>query len=297
MHSALAWRLLDLSEANGRRIDLIIGMKFPAYLAPHENKVLWVMHQHRSAYNLWDTPFDDLSTYPDGAQVREWIRQVDNELIPEAKKVFANSKTVADRLRRYNNISSEPLYHPPPRAQLLHEGDQGDYVFYPSRLEPAKRQALLIEAAQHLQSSLKIVLAGGSSDVARYNALVKEFRVADRVCLRGFVTEDEIVELYANALAVCYLPFDEDYGYVTLEGMLSGKPVVAPTDGGGATEFIEHGQDGLIVEPDPRAIAAALDTLYSDKAATRAMGRRGREKVTAMNLSWQHVVEKLLEAA
>jgi len=297
MHSALAWRLLDLSEANGRHIDLVIGMKFPAYLAPHENKVLWVMHQHRSAYNLWDTPFDDLSTYPDGAQVREWIRQVDNELIPQAKKVFANSKTVADRLRRYNNISSEPLYHPPPRAQLLHEGDQGDYVFYPSRLEPAKRQALLIEAAQHLQSSLKIVLAGGSSDVARYNALVKEFRVADRVCLRGFVTEDEIVELYANALAVCYLPFDEDYGYVTLEGMLSGKPVVAPTDGGGATEFIEHGQDGLIVEPDPRAIAAALDTLYSDKAATRAMGRRGREKVTAMNLSWQHVVEKLLEAA
>ena len=255
------------------------------------------MHQHRSAYNLWDTPFDDLSPYPDGAQVREWIHNADNRLIPQAKKVFANSKTVADRLLRYNKIESQPLYHPPPRAESLRCGEQGDYIFYPSRLEPQKRQELLIEAARFLQSPVKIVFAGSSGDPKRYESLVKKYDVKDRVCLRGFVAESEVIELYANALGVCYLPFDEDYGYVTLEGMLSGKPVVVARDGGGATEFIEHGREGLIVEPEPRAIAESLDSLYDDRSRANAMGQRGHEKLKAMNLSWENVVESLINGA
>jgi glycosyltransferase involved in cell wall biosynthesis len=297
MRSALAWRMLDVSEANGKPVDLVIAMKFPAYLVAHQRKVLWIMHQYRSAYNLWDTPFDDLSTYPDGAQVREWIRNADNRLIPEAKKVFANSKTVAERLRRYNKIESQPLYHPPPRAGNLRYGEQGDYIFYPSRLEPQKRQELLIEAAKYLRTPVKIVFAGGSGDPKRYESLVKQFDVKDRVCLRGFVDESEIIDLYANALGVCYLPFDEDYGYVTLEGMLSSKPVVVARDGGGATEFVEHEREGLIVEPEPQAIAESLDSLYVDRARAQAMGQRGQDKLSSMNLSWQHVVESLINSA
>ncbi len=297
MRNALAWRMLDLSEANGKRVDLVIGMKFPAYLVAHERKVLWIIHQHRSAYNLWGTPFDDLSTYPQGARVREWIRECDNRFIPEARQVFSNSKTVADRLLRDNKIASRPLYHPPPRAESLHCGEQGDYFFYPSRLEPQKRQEILIEAAQHLRTRVKIVLAGGSGNAKHYESLVKKFGVADRVSLRGFVPESEIVELYANALGVCYLPFDEDYGYVTLEGMLAGKPIVVASDGGGATEFIEHEREGLHVSPEPQLIAAALDALYSDRARARTMGQRGQDKLRAMNLSWQNVVETLINGA
>jgi glycosyltransferase involved in cell wall biosynthesis len=297
MRGALAWRLLDLSEANGKPIDLVIGMKFPAYLVAHERKVLWIMHQYRAAYNLWNTPFDDLSTYPDGAQLRQWIQNADNRLIPQAKRVFANSKTVAQRLRRYNNIESQPLYHPPPRAESLRSGEQGDYIFYPSRLEPQKRQDLLIEAAQYLRTPLKIVLAGGSGNPKHYESLVRKYDLKNRVCLRGFVPEAEIVELYRNALGVCYLPFDEDYGYVTLEGMLSSKPVVVANDGGGATEFIEHGSEGLLVEPEPRAIAESLDSLYFDRAGARVMGERGREKLKAMNLCWENVVESLINGA
>ncbi|HEV7798947.1 MAG TPA: glycosyltransferase family 4 protein [Pyrinomonadaceae bacterium] len=297
MRSALAWRLLDLSEANGKPVDLVIGMKFPAYLVAHERKVLWIMHQYRAAYNLWGTRFDDLSPYPDGAAVREWIRNADNRLIPQARKVFANSKTVADRLRSYNQIESRPLYHPPPRAESLRSGEQGDYIFYPSRLEPQKRQELLIEAARLLKTPVKIIFAGGTRDAKHYESLIRKYDVGDRVCLRGFVAESEIIELYANALGVCYLPFDEDYGYVTLEGMLSSKPLVVASDGGGATEFIEHGREGLIVEPEAPAIAESLDSLYADRARARAMGERGREKLKSMNLSWTHVVESLINAA
>ena len=297
MRGAMAWRMLDLSAANGQPVDLVIGMKFPAYLVAHERKVLWILHQHRAAYNLWGTEFDDLSTYPEGVRVREWIKHCDERFIPEARKVFANSIAVADRLKLYNNIESEPLYHPPPLAGKLRKGDQGEYIFYPSRLEPQKRQDLLIEAMRRVRTPVKLILAGSSSEVKRYEDLIKTHGVSDRVTMRGFVSDDELVELYANSLAIGYLPFDEDYGYVTLEAMLSGKPVVVPSDGGGAAELVEHGRTGMIVEPDPQAIADCLDSLYSDRARARRMGEQGLEKLTSLNLSWEHVVEKIINAA
>lgn len=297
MRGTLAWRLLDLTESNGKPIDLVVGMKFPAYTVAHPRKVLWVIHQYRSAYNLWGTPFDDLSTHPEGARLRDFVRHCDARFIPEARKVFANSRTVAERLRHYNQIESEPLYHPPPRAATLRAGEQGDYIFYPSRLEPQKRQELLIEALSLTRTPARAVFAGATHELKRYASLVKQHGVGDRVELRGFVSEEEIVELYANALGVCYLPFDEDYGYVTLEAMLSSKPVVVARDGGGATEFVEHESDGLVSDPNPRAIAECLDQLFSDRERARRMGARAREKLLTMNLSWQHVVEKIIAAA
>jgi glycosyltransferase involved in cell wall biosynthesis len=297
MRGTLAWRMLDLTEANGRAVDLVVGMKFPAYTVAHPRKVLWVIHQYRSAYNLWGTPFDDLSTHPEGMRLRDFVHHCDARFIPEARKVFANSRTVAERMLRYNRIESEPLYHPPPRAARLHAGKTGDYIFYPSRLEPQKRQEILIEALRHTRTPVRAILSGSSGERERYESLVKQYGVGDKVELRGFVSEDEIVELYANALGVCYLPFDEDYGYVTLEAMLSSKPVVAPRDGGGATEFIEHGSEGFITDPDPRAIAEALDALFNERERARRMGERGREKLLAMNITWRNVVEKIIAAA
>jgi glycosyltransferase involved in cell wall biosynthesis len=106
-----------------------------------------------------------------------------------------------------------------------------------------------------------------------------------------------MVSLYAGALGVCYLPFDEDYGYVTLEGMLSAKPLVVAGDGGGATEFVSDGEEGFVSDPEPRALAECLDRLYADRDGARRMGRRGLDKIKSMNLTWRNVVEKIISAA
>src|SRR5678816_3373822 len=132
-------------------------MKFPAYTIEHSRKVLWIIHQHRSAYNLWGTPFDDLSNFPEGVQVRDFIHRCDRKFLPKAKKIFANSRTVAERLRRYNGIESEPLYHPPPRADMLFSAELGNYVFCPGRLEPQKRTDLLIKAMQFVPRGVKLL--------------------------------------------------------------------------------------------------------------------------------------------
>jgi glycosyltransferase involved in cell wall biosynthesis len=155
----------------------------------------------------------------------------------------------------------------------------------------------LIEAMSRVRTSVKLILAGSSAEMKHYEDLIKTRGVGDRVTIRGFVSDEELIELYANSLGVCYLPFDEDYGYVTLEAMLAGKPVVVPSDGGGAAELVEHEQTGLITKPDPQAIAECLDSLYADRTKARKMGERGLEKLSSMNLSWEHVVEKLIDGA
>jgi glycosyltransferase involved in cell wall biosynthesis len=297
MRDVLAWRLLDLTESNGERVDLVIGLKFPAYAVAHPNKVLWIIHQHRAAYNLVGTEFDDLSTYAEGSRVRGLIRHCDQEFIPEAKKVFANSKTVAARLREQSGIESEPLYHPPPRAESLRAGETGDYVFFPSRIEAQKRQRLLVEAMQFVRTPVRAVVAGRGNGFEELRALIGRLGVGGRMDLRGFVTDEEMCALYANALAVCYLPFDEDYGYVSLEAMYAARAVVVARDGGGATEFVADAETGFVVAPESREIAARLDALYSDRALARRMGARGREKILSMNLSWKNVVERLISAA
>jgi glycosyltransferase involved in cell wall biosynthesis len=296
IRGALAWRMLDVTEANGKSVDMVIGMKFPAYLVEHPRKVLWVIHQYRSAYDMAGSDYDDLAAYADGTSTRMFVKHADEEFIPRAIKVYANSQNVAARMLRFNNIHSEPLYHPPPRAELLSPGAQGDYIFYPSRLEPQKRQDVLIEAARHLKSDARIVLAGGGRQLAHYQSLIKSDRkIQKRVEMRGFVSEEEMLKLYRDALAICYLPWDEDYGYVSLEAMYSGKPLIVARDGGGATEFIEDGREGSVVDPTPEAVARAIDELYLDRKRAQEMGERGREKVLAMKLSWQHVVEKLTQ--
>jgi glycosyltransferase involved in cell wall biosynthesis len=296
VRDVLAWRLLDLTEANGRPVDLVVGMKFPAYAAEHPNKVIWVMHQHRTAYDLAGTTYDDISAWPGGARVREIVRRCDEQSFLSARRVFANSRTVAGRLMRFNGVESEPLYHPPPLDGKLRCGELGDYVFYPSRLEPLKRQELLIEAMKYVRAPVRAVFAGGGADAGRYGDLARRHGVGGRVELRGFVGEGELVGLYENALAVCYLPFEEDYGYVALEAMLAGRALVVCRDGGGATEFVEHDATGLVADPDARSIAAAIDELHADRARARRMGARGREKMLALKLSWQNVVERLIGA-
>ena len=142
----LAARSMDVSEFNGVKIDLAICLKFPAYLMRHPNKTFWILHQHRQAYDMWDSGHTDLLNDADGQLVREAIREADNIELGGAARIFANSANVAKRLRLYNNIIAEPLYHPPPLAGRLYTGEYGSYFYYPSRISPSKRQEFVLRS-------------------------------------------------------------------------------------------------------------------------------------------------------
>ncbi|PHM09241.1 hypothetical protein CK516_15780 [Nostoc sp. 'Peltigera malacea cyanobiont' DB3992] len=89
--------------------------------------------------------------------------------------------------------------------------------------------------------------------------------------------------------------YDEDYGYVTLEAMLAAKPVITCNDSGEAVEFVIDQETGFVVNPEPEAIAQAIDDLYFHQQSAAAMGMAGLERYRTLNISWDNVINKLLD--
>lgn len=280
---------IDLIQPNGVTIDQVISLQFPGYGIAHPDHRIWVMHQHRAVYELYDAS----KATPELADLRERVIAFDNRVLNAAKTVFANSRRVAERLRDFNGVRATPLYHPPAQAGQFYCEDALDYVFFPSRLETLKRQHLVIEAARHMRSPLKIVLAGDGGQRGALEQLIERHGVGDRVALLGHVSEAEKRAFYARARAVVFPAFDEDYGYITLEAALSSKPVVTCADSGGPLEFVRHDDTGWVEAPDPQALAARFDWIAAHARKTADTGRRAREAYADAGISWGRVVDAL----
>jgi glycosyltransferase involved in cell wall biosynthesis len=140
---AAAWRLLDLSESNGRPIDLVIASKFPSYFARHSNKVAWLIHQYRAAYELCGTPYSDFGHVEGDVGLRDTLIRLDTEMLGECRRVFTNARNTAARLAKFNALDAEPLYHPPRLAKRLTPGPYGDYVLSVGRIARTRERTFL----------------------------------------------------------------------------------------------------------------------------------------------------------
>ena len=286
------WRLLDLSEFNSEPVDLVIATKFPTYFVRHPHKVTWLFHQYRAIYDLAGTPWSEFTHEERDVRLRQKLIDLDNRVLAESRRLFSNARNTAARLEKYNGLTAEPLYHPPPLAGRLTAGRFDDYVLSVGRLELTKRVDLIVRALARTDRSVRLIVAGDGSQREPLGRLAEELGVAHRVEFAGEIDDDRLVDLYANALAVVFPPYDEDYGYITLEGFLSRKPVITTTDAGGPLEFVEDGVNGFVAEPTPEALSDAIARVAADRALARRLGDRGFERASA--ISWDGVVDRLL---
>jgi glycosyltransferase involved in cell wall biosynthesis len=293
LDSIVAARLWRIGEA-----DRVIALKFPAYCLEHPDKVVWMLHQHRPAYDLWDHALGGLRQSAKGEATRDAVRRADGAWLGEARRVHTISRVVTDRLRRFNGIESTVLSPPLPDPSGWSAGPYGDYLFYPSRLAANKRQRLVVEAMRHVRSGARLVLAGAAATPADEEALrsaIARHGLGDRVTLIArWLPEAEKRELLAGALAVPFVPFDEDYGYVALEAAAAARPVIACTDSGGTELVVRDGETGIVCEPDPRAIAEAIDRLMADRREAQRLGRNARDLLESLDLRWERVAQELL---
>ena len=289
---AAAWRLIDLSESNGRPIDLAIATKFPSYFVRHPNKVAWLIHQYRAAYDLCGTEYSDFGHTELDVGLRQSILKLDREMLGECRRLFSNAQNTAGRLERFNTLHAEPLYHPPPLADRLRAGGYGDYVLSVGRLETVKRIDLALRAMQHTDTPVRLVVVGDGTQRDNLEKLAAAIDVSDRTDFLGQVDDAQLIELYAGALAVAYAPYDEDFGYVTLEAFLSRRPVVTAADSGGTLEFVQDGVTGMVCEPTPEAVGSAFNALAANRGRAAALGAAGFER--ARRISWDGVIEKLV---
>jgi glycosyltransferase involved in cell wall biosynthesis len=107
-------------------------------------------------------------------------------------------------------------------------------------------------------------------DLAARLAVTVEFRVG--------VGDDELVQAYNRALLTIYTPVMEPFGFVPLESMSCGVPVVGVNEAG-VRETVRHGETGLLVERDADVVAQAIAGLLADDARLERLGRQGRDYV------------------
>ncbi len=163
------------------------------------------------------------------------------------------------------------------------------HLFTISRLDGPKRFDLVIEAMAHVPGEVPLLLGGTGPEEAR----LRELAAGDpRIRFLGRVEDDELADLYAGAIAVPFVPYDEDYGLITVEAMAAGAPVVTVTDAGGPTELVRSGVDGLVADPTPEALGAALAALVTDDQQARRLGEAGRRR--AARITWPTAIATIL---
>jgi glycosyltransferase involved in cell wall biosynthesis len=290
LSQAFLWRLLDLDESNGRPVDVVIATKFPSYAVRHPNKVVWLLHQFRQAYELDRTELGQFGESAEERATRRAVQRLDRVALGEARKLFATSRNVAERLQRGTGLHAEVMPHPPQELPYRTEA-YDDFVLSVGRLDRAKRHDLLLDAVA-ADPSLRCVIVGDGPDRERLETVARRHGLNGRARFTGRVGEDELADLYGRCLAVYYAPVDEDFGMVPYEAFLSEKPVVTTSDSGGPLEVVADRRTGLVCEPRANDVAKACSWLMTHVDDARAWGRAGKE--LARRVSWDETIERLL---
>ena len=294
LNSIDVWKLIDLRESNGKKIDLVISTKFPSYFVEHPNKVLWLTHQYRQIYDLYHTPYSgfDPSNKRD-MKLRERLVALDTQALKSYRRRYTISRNTADRLKKYNDIDSTPLYHPPKMAGRYFTSGYQDFLLSIGRLDRLKRVDLLLDALKFSDRRIQCKIVGTGPELNRLQSLAQELGLADRVEFLDFVPDDELLRLYAECSCVFFAPLDEDYGYVTLEAFLSRKPVITGFDSGGPLEFVQDQHNGIVLDSlEKKDMAGRIEELFFDKQKCEEFGTEGYRRV--IDISWDHVIETLV---
>lgn len=294
----LAARLTDLGLGHdGRKVDQIISLRYPSYAVRHPNHVCWLNHTMREYYDQWEAfsaPLSWKGRIKEGGR-RLLIHQIDRRLLTgNVRKLFTLSRTVQARLERWGSIRSEVLYPPPPQRAYRCE-DYGDYIFAVSRLAPLKRLSLLIEAlADPEAAGIRCLIAGEGEERAILEHAIATRGLSSRVQLIGRIDDRQLLEHLSRCRAVCFPPYDEDYGFVTVEAFASRKPVITCADSGGPAELVADNVTGKVCSPRPQDLALALREIMEDVALAERLGQAGLDQASRM--TWPAALKRLLMA-
>lgn len=292
---AATW-LTDVGlTGDGRLVDQVISLRYPSYAVRHPRHVCWLNHTIREYYDLWERFRATLSRR---TAVKEYLRRaathrVDRYLLTRnVDKLFVQSRTIQQRLERWGGIPSEVLY--PPAPQRPYRTDSyGDYLFVVSRLTKLKRIDLVVRAlARPEAAGVRCLIGGEGEERDALQALIDGEGIGDRVTLLGRLDEAQLLDHFARCRAVCFAPYEEDYGFVTIEAFSSGKAVVTCHDSGGPAELVRDGENGVVSPPDAQALAAGIARIMSDEAAARRMGEAAAK--TAASITWEGAVSRLV---
>jgi len=279
--------------------ERVIALKFPAYLVPHEDKTLWLLHQFRQAYDLRDSAYSTIPDSPEGRTVVDAIQREDNRAFLGSRHIFTNSATTKARLADFNGFDAQVLHPPLNDPELFHDEEAEDYLFAGGRVNAMKRQELLVRALALTPNDVRLVIAGPAEDESTAEGLGRladELGVSERLTLDlRFSTREEIARWVNRSRACIYIPFEEDsLGYVAMEAAEASKAVITTTDSGGILGLVGEGYSGWIAEPTAESLAAAMTDAFRHPLRSRERGMNMHLHWEAHGATWDKTVDRLL---
>lgn len=316
---------LDVSH-----FDMVISTKYPAWMVQHQNHHIYLQHCLRGLYDTYHfsgLPRDFSSSHPKvaaivellqnettdtrrmfnalfelrsdktvplttyafpGAFIRSIVHFLDNRAMQQVNNFSAISQTVIDRKEYFpKDTLVQKVYHPSNLTDLTNNAY--DYFFTASRLDGAKRIQMIVEAYMKSDTTIPLKIAGAGPLEAELKKLSKN---DPRIEFLGFISDTDLCMHYANAYAVLFVPYDEDYGLITIEAAMCEKPVLTFSDSGGVREFIKDKITGLVCQPKISALTASIDTIAKDRELCIKMGKQAKQAVR--DITWKNTIEALL---
>lgn len=298
-YAVLPKQMAIANQMNLDSAEAVIALKFPAYLIPHHNKTLWLLHQYRQAYDLYAAGQTNLPADEDGQYVRTAIYMADNLAFAGSQRIFTNSPVTGHRLSVWNDVASEVLYPPLNDPELFVGGVSAPYIFAGGRIDDLKRQELLVRALATAHPKVRLVVAGppdSPETEARLQRLARQLGVEQRVTLDlRFLSRMEVAEWVNGAAACAYIPYDEDsLGYVAMEAAQASKAVITTTDSGGIRGLVRDGETGWVVAPEAEALGAAMGQALGSPRRTKKLGLNMKELWLSFNADWSQTIDRLL---
>ena len=175
-------------------------------------------------------------------------------------KIVTQNMVVQKRIKKYYDKDATIIHSSIPVGEYMFN-KFGDYFLTVSRLLPEKRIDLTVKSFAKLTSQ-KLVIVGDGPEKNRIREMIKEHK---NIILHDSVDDTNLRKLYADCLATIYVPLNEDFGLVPLEGMASGKACIAVNEGG-CKETVLPGKTGLLVTPSVQGITSAVKSFDVNKA-------------------------------
>jgi glycosyltransferase involved in cell wall biosynthesis len=318
-------------ELNLDHFDMVISGKNPCWMTKHSNHHLYMLHPLRGVYDtyhLFNLPIEvesnntmicyiskacdqnvctsdlfslleefRMSGGEDPVQIslpspllRKILHRFDANAMKDIRGFSAISKTVATRVEYYHGNTDVKILPPPSNLQGG-KSCNGNYFFTYSRLDEAKRIQMLIDSFKLCKLTNEFRIAG--SGPMHYD-LIKSAEGDSRILFLGRLSDEALSDELSGCLAVPFIPYQEDYGLVTIESLARGKPVITTLDSGGPTEFIQDGINGFVSEPNIESLANAFQR--ASKIVDREkMASAARESVSM--ISWQRVMDGIISEA
>jgi glycosyltransferase involved in cell wall biosynthesis len=200
------------------------------------------------------------------------------------------SQNVGKRVKRYYDRESEVIY-PPVETKNYKCKDYEDFFLVIQRLYLPKRTRIIVEAFKKMPDKKLIIVGDGPEKKKLENMAARSKNIQ---FLPYNIPPNEIIDLYSRCMATIYIPKEEDFGFIPVESMASGKPCIGSNEGGVKETIIDR-KTGFLIKPTVSKLINAVKAMDVERAESMKKNCIKRAKdfdIKTFYRNWDMIIKR-----